>query len=170
MSSDSSSAGLPTLSDCSAGTSSASSFSYTPLPAMIRVAAVQSWPLLKKPASLTASATALRSASSKTTTGALPPSSRWTRFTVCAAAAAISMPVTVSPVSEIMSTSGCVTSRWPATLPGPVMTLSTPLGKMSAASSASANAVSGVFDAGLSTTVHPAASAGPAFQMAIMSG
>ena len=55
-------------------------------------------------------------------------------------------------------------------LPGPVTTLSTPLGKMSAANSASASAVRGVADAGLSTTVLPAASAGPSFQIAIISG
>ena len=91
-------------------------------------------------------------------------------MTVCAAAWAISMPVAVSPVSETMSTCGWVTRRMPAVLPGPVITLSTPGGKMSAASSAIASAVSGVAEAGLSTTVLPAARAGPSFQMAIISG
>ena len=137
---------------------------------MMRVAAVQSWPELKKPASLIVSARASMSASSNTSTGALPPSSRCTRFTVCAAAAAISFPVAVSPVRLTMSTSGCVMSRCPTTPPGPVMTLSTPFGKMSAAISARRSAESGVMDAGLRTTVQPAASAGQSFQIAIMSG
>src|SRR6184192_4466087 len=73
---------------------------------MTRVAAVQSWPELKKPAVLTQLLTASRSASSKTTTGALPPSSRWTRFNVCVAAFATSLPVATSPVSDTMSTPG----------------------------------------------------------------
>ena len=41
---------------------------------------------------------------------------------------------------------------------------------MSDASSASLNAVNGVFSAGLSTVVQPAASAAPIFQIAISSG
>ena len=100
----------------------------------------------------------------------MPPSSRWTRFTVCAAAAAISFPVAVSPVSETMSTSGWRMSRSPTTAPGPVTTFRTPFGKMSAASSAMRSADSGVIEAGLSTTVQPAAIAGHSFQIAIISG
>ena len=42
-----------------------------------RVAAVQSWPALKKPPARIPSTADSRSASSKTITGALPPSSRW---------------------------------------------------------------------------------------------
>ena len=71
------------------------------------------------------------SASSKTTTGALPPSSRCTRLSVSAACAAIHLPVSTEPVSETMSTSGCSTSAAPVSLP-PAMTLSTPLGRNSA--------------------------------------
>ena len=41
---------------------------------------------------------------------------------------------------------------------------------MSAASSARRSAESGVIDAGLSTTVQPAASAGQSFQIAIING
>ena len=58
----------------------------------------------------------------------------------------------------------------PTVLPGPVITFKTPFGKISAASSASASAVSGVWDAGFNTTVLPAASAGASFQIAIISG
>ena len=69
-----------------------------------------------------------------------------------------------------MSTCGCVTRRRPTTAPGPVTTFSTPVGKISAASSARRKAVSGVALEGLSTTVHPAANAGAIFQIAIMIG
>jgi rhodanese-related sulfurtransferase len=79
-------------------------------------------------------------------------------------------PVSTEPVSETMSTSGWVTSACPAGSPWPAITLRTPLGRNSAASSASRSVVSGVVSAGFSTTVFPAASAGPIFQPAIMSG
>ena len=110
------------------------------------------------------------STSSNTTTGALPPSSRCTRLSVSDAALAIHLPVPGDPVSETMSTSGWVTSEEPAGSPWPVITLSTPFGKMSAASSASLSVETGVVSAGLSTTVLPVASAGPIFHTPIISG
>ena len=66
--------------------------------------------------------------------------------------------------------SGCVTSDEPAGWPWPVITLSTPVGSTSAASSASLTVEIGVVSAGLRTIVLPAASAGPIFQAAIISG
>ena len=102
-------------------------------------------------------------------TGALPPSSRWTRLSVSEAALAIHLPVPGEPVRQTIATSGWVTIDWPASLP-PAITLSTPLGKNSAAISPSSSVVSGVVGAGLSTIVFPVASAGPIFQIAIMSG
>ncbi len=54
--------------------------------------------------------------------------------------------------------------------PLPVMTLRTPGGRISAAISARARAVSGVRMDGLRMTVLPAASAGPIFQPAMYSG
>src|ERR1700735_3733037 len=63
-----------------------------PGPASTRVAAVQSWPALKYPAPAMPSAVAAMSASSNTMTGALPPSSRWTRLRSSAAALATSPP------------------------------------------------------------------------------
>src|SRR5215208_4244174 len=98
------------------------------------------------------STTASRSASSKTTTGALPPSSRCTRLSVSAAAAATALPVATSPVNETISTPGCLTMLAPTGSPSPVMMLSTPPGKMSAASSAIIMVVSGVCSDGLRTT------------------
>ena len=110
------------------------------------------------------------STSSKTTTGALPPSSRWTRLSVSAAALAIHLPVGGEPVRQTISTSGWVTSSTPVGSPWPPIALSTPGGSMSAHHSAKSSVVSGVVSAGLSTTVLPAASAGPIFQIAIISG
>ena len=78
----------------------------------------------------------VESASSKTMTGALPPSSRWSRLTMSAAVRAMCLPVSVSPVTEIIPTFGWATSASPIAAPVPVMTLSTPGGRMSAAISA----------------------------------
>ena len=72
------------------------------------------------------STTASRSASSKTITGALPPSSRCVRLSVPEAACRILRPVATSPVTETMRTFGCLTSGWPTLAPRPQTTLSTP--------------------------------------------
>ncbi len=69
------------------------------------------------------------------------------------------------------ATSGCSTSRWPQTLPGPATTFTTPSGSPASSTSFSnSSAVSGVSSAGFSTSVLPAASAGAIFQQAIVSG
>ena len=102
-------------------------------------------------------------------TGALPPSSRCTRLSVFAACSAIHLPVPTEPVSETMSTPGCSTIAAPASLP-PATTFSTPLGRISAAISASFSVLMGVVGAGLRTIVLPAPSAGPIFHTAIISG
>jgi hypothetical protein len=127
---------------------------------------------LKKPAIWIHSAALATSASSNTITGALPPSSRCTRFSVSAAFFAISRPVELSPVSETIPTSGCLTIASPTGSPSPVTTLKTPGGKTSASAIHCANfsSVSGVFSAGLMTMVLPAASAGPSFHAAMYSG
>ena len=91
-------------------------------------------------------------------------------MSVSDAALAIHLPVSGEPVSETMSTSAWVTSDEPVGSPWPAMTLSTPAGRISAASSASLNVSIGVVSAGFSTIVLPAASAGPIFQIAIISG
>ena len=54
---------------------------------MARVAAVQSCPVLMSDAATAPWTAASTSASSNTTKGALPPSSRWTRLPVSAAVA-----------------------------------------------------------------------------------
>ncbi len=131
---------------------------------------MQSWPLLAKPAILIPGITRSMSASSKMMTGALPPSSRWTLLSDAEAAFATSLPVATSPVSETMLTRGWRTRPAPTGSPCPVITLKTPGGKRSCTSSASRSVVSGVCSEGFSTTVLPAASAGPIFQIAIISG
>ena len=103
--------------------------------------------------------------------GLLPPSSRLTFLIVPAAVRMISRPVAVSPVNAILPTPSWAASAVPTMGPGPVTTLSTPGGSpASSASSPSRSAVSGDHEAGLSTAVFPAASAGPTFQLAIISG
>ena len=113
---------------------------------------------------------AARSASSKTTTGAFPPSSRCTRFSVFGGALATARPLSTEPVNAIMSISGCSDSRAPTTGPEPVTMFSTPAGSRSATSSANFRVVSGVCSDGLITTVFPAARIGASFQAAISSG
>ena len=83
-----------------ASVSAATNSSWMPGPASTRVAAVQSWPALKSPAPAMPSAAFSMSASSKTMTGALPPSSRWTRLRSAAAASATSMPARTEPVID----------------------------------------------------------------------
>ena len=74
-------------------------------------------------------------------------------------------------MNETLSTSGCEASSSPTVAPPPVIMFTTPLGRsVSSSSSARRSAVSGVFDAGLSTTLLPIASAGASFHTAITSG
>lgn len=134
-----------------------------------RVAAVQSWPALKYPAIAMHSAAASRSASSKTITGALPPSSRCVRLRCPPALAATARPAATDPVTETICGVGCETSAAPVSR-SPVTTLKTPGGRCFAASSASITVVTGVVSLGLSTTVLPAATAGTNFQIAIIIG
>jgi hypothetical protein len=92
------------------------------------------------------------------------------RLSESAALRAMSLPVSTSPVIETMATPGWRTSASPAPSPCPHTTLNTPGGKMSAATSASFRAVSGVSSDGLRMNVLPAARAGPSFHVAMLSG
>jgi hypothetical protein len=127
---------------------------------------VQRWPFIVKICATAASTAASGSASSKTTTGDLPPSSTEERFRVGAPAAITSWPVLVSPVKQIRSTPGWDDSAAPAVSPRPCTTLKTPAGRSASATTwASSVAVRGDHSAGLSTTVFPAASAGAIRQL-----
>ena len=76
------------------------------------------------------------SASSNTTTGALPPSSRCTRLSSAAALAATSMPARTDPVTDTIAGVSCSTIARPVSR-SPQITLNTPGGRNSAAISAS---------------------------------
>ena len=58
-----------------------------------------------------------RLASSNMISGDLPPSSRVRRLRLPAAALTISLPTSVDPVNEILSTSGCAASAAPVVSP-----------------------------------------------------
>ena len=79
------------------------------------------------------------------------------------------MPARTLPVIATMAGVGCETRAEPVDR-SPVTTFSTPGGRNSAASSASSSVLTGVVSDGLRTMVLPAASAGPIFQIAIISG
>jgi hypothetical protein len=102
----------------------------------------------------------------------LPPSSRNTFFTVSLAARMMARPVGVEPVKLTMSTRGSVTSASPAAGVEALTTLTTPAGMSvcSATSLASAALTHGVCGGPLTTTVHPAASAGTSLASVIWTG
>ncbi|RPK40330.1 hypothetical protein EES39_25445 [Streptomyces sp. ADI92-24] len=138
------------------------------------MAAVQSCPALKKPPTIRSSTAFARSASSKTTAGALPPSSRWTRLTSRAALWATWMPARTEPVMEAIAGVGCSTISRPVSR-SPQTTLKIPRGRSSDSRTPpmipAIRAVdAGVVSDGLSTTALPAASAGANFQTAIRRG
>ena len=118
---------------------------------------------------LTASATF---ASSRTTKGALPPSSIEQRITWSAASRRRIFPTKVEPVNERFFTR----ESWSSLLiAGPdwagKITLRTPAGKPARSKiSAIASAVSGVSPAGFKIMVQPAAIAGPILRVAIPAG
>src|SRR5437879_10817376 len=117
----------------------------------------------------TVSAVAATSASSKTMTGALPPSSRWTRLRSAAAAWATSIPARTLPVIDAIAGTGCDTSAAPV-VRSPHTTLNTTAGRNSAMISAISSVLSGVVSDGFSTTVLPDAIAGAHFHNAITIG
>src|ERR1700761_4459502 len=113
-----------------------------------------------------------RSASSSTTNADLPPSSKNTFLSVTAASLITLRPVAVEPVNETRSTRGSLASNAPTVWSLEVMTLTTPGGKSvcSVMISPSTPAHHGVSGAGFSTTVLPAASAGPSLARLIWCG
>src|SRR3954447_11290796 len=128
---------------------------------MSRDPAMQVWPVAAKIPATTPLAAASRSASAKIMCGDLPPSSRLTRARWSAAPFITSLPVDVAPVNATLSTPGCATSGAPASSPKPVTTLKTRGGKpASSTSRANSSVEAGACSAGLTTKVHPAASAG----------
>mmetsp|Transcript_668 Transcript_668/g.2610 ORF Transcript_668/g.2610 Transcript_668/m.2610 type:complete len:299 (-) Transcript_668:252-1148(-) len=146
--------------------------SYFDASTKMRELAQQHCPALRnRPTCATSTALAM-SACSVTMSGLFPPSSRDTRRKrgVSAHAFRTSVPTAVLPVKAILSRSSCATSIFPASS-SPGSTLTTPGGKpASIMSSAILLAERGVWGAVLSTTVHPAASAGESFHAAVVCG
>ena len=153
------SSGWPVLVSLARSVIASTKSSWIRGPASTRVAAVQSWPALKYPASAIACAAFSRSASSKTTTGALPPSSRWVRLSCRAAADATSIPARTDPVIATSCGISWSTSARPVSR-SPQTTLNTPGGRNSLHSSASSTVDAGVVSLGLSTTVLPGGEGG----------
>ncbi len=167
--STSSSSGWPVLVSAAAFARAATKSSWIDSWTRTRVAAVQSWPALKKPATEMSSTALSMSTSSKTTTGALPPSSRWTRLTSLAADSATCMPARTEPVMAARAGVECSTMARPVSR-SPQTTLKTPLGRIAPMISAISTVDAGVVSDGLSTTVLPAAMAGANFHTAIIIG
>src|SRR5258705_22184 len=112
------------------------------------------------------------SASSNTRKGALPPSSIAGLTTLSAASCSSLRPTSVDPVKETMRTRGSCSIAL-TTLPDERegMTLTTPAGTpASSRIGISASMVSGVSEAGLSTTGQPASSALPLLRVAMAAG
>mmetsp|Transcript_31158 Transcript_31158/g.74065 ORF Transcript_31158/g.74065 Transcript_31158/m.74065 type:complete len:360 (+) Transcript_31158:422-1501(+) len=155
---------LPSLRAATFSARRAANVSYTDSWTRIRLAHMHVCPAFRKAERAAPEAARSRSASSKTMSGALPPSSSETFLTVSAAPAISFFPTAVDPVKPIFLTASDARSVLPMAFASPVTTLMTPGGIPARwASSARASAVSGVASAGFRTTVQPAASAGATF-------
>ena len=130
---------------------------------------MQTWPALTYPPVAVAAATWSRSASGRTMSGQLAPSSSERRLTP--ATRVICSPTAVEPVKLIFRTRGSAQSTGPSSEPEPVRHWIAFSGNPASSSLRVRNsAVSGVCRAGLSTTALPAASAGPTLWMTSMAG
>src|SRR5207237_8716231 len=123
---------------------------------MMRLVAVQRWPLVPKPPHKPLSMARSRLASSSTIMGFLPPSSSEQCLKLLAAVVPTIRPTAVEPVREMARTSGCSSSGPPTSEPKPETTLITPRGTpASLRVRARLNVESGVSCAGLITQVLP---------------
>src|SRR5215471_10644898 len=137
----------------------------------MRLAQTQVWPALRYLEAMAPFTAASRSASSKTMKGALPPSSSESFFTVPAHCSIRIFPVSVEPVNVSLRTIGFEVISPPISLADPVTQEKTPLGTPArSANSHSASAENGVWLAGFSTIVQPAANAGPHLRVIIAAG
>src|SRR6201985_1533775 len=119
----------------------------------------------------TPAAAAVRSASSNTMFGDLPPSSSETRFRLFAAVSYTRAPVVSDPVKVILATPGWLISSLPISGPKPVTTLKIPSGMpASLVSAANSRVEAEVNSDGLTMTAQPAASAAAHFQATNNSG
>ena len=138
---------------------------------MKRFAAMQAWPMARILAATAPSTAAGTSASSKTTNGALPPSSIERRRPCRTAVAASDWPTGEEPVNESLRRRGSARTASVTACERQVRTLTTPSGRpTSARTFANSSVVRGVALAGRTTTVQPAARAGAILRVAMASG
>ena len=120
----------------------------------------QTWPALRNLPPAAVLAAASMSASSKTSTGACPPSSIVQRLRVAAACLASSLPTSVEPVKLILRGMSEASTRSETGAGSPKTTLSTPSGRPASwKARATWTAVEGVSSEGLMTIEQPAPSA-----------
>mmetsp|Transcript_21084 Transcript_21084/g.65352 ORF Transcript_21084/g.65352 Transcript_21084/m.65352 type:complete len:351 (-) Transcript_21084:421-1473(-) len=161
----------PTLMPAVASVSRLQNSSYSDACTKTRLTLTHTWPAFLNLMLMQPATAASRSASSKTSSGALPPSSRLTFFTVSAHWRISSLPTAVDPVKVSLRTSLEAHSTPPMAGASPMTQLSTPGGTPArSASSISARQHSGVSSDGLMTTVQPTASAGAHFRVIIAMG
>src|SRR5579862_1439316 len=138
---------------------------------MIRLVAVQLWPVVPKPPHNPPSMARSRLASSSTIMGFFPPNSSEQCLKLFAAVCPTIFPTALDPVSEIAFTSGCSVSGVPTLVPNPDTMLTTPLGNPASTRQRTRLKVeSGVSCAGLITQVLPQTSAGNSFHDGIAMG
>src|SRR5438067_1026652 len=138
---------------------------------MIRLVAVQRWPVVPKAPQSAPSIARSRFASSSTIMGFLPPSSSEQCLKLLAAVVPMVLPTALDPVNEIARTSGCSSIGAPASAPNPVTMFTTPFGTPASASTRTKlNVESGVSCAGLITQVLPQTKAGNSFHDGIAMG
>src|ERR1022692_556684 len=138
---------------------------------MMRLVAVQRWPVVPNAPHKPPSTASSRLASSSTIIGFLPPNSSEQCLKLLAAVAPTIRPTAEEPVSEMARTVGCSVSGVPTAVPKPVTTLITPFGMPASVSACTRLKVeSGVSCAGLITHVFPQTTAGSNFQDEIALG
>src|ERR1035441_2674163 len=132
---------------------------------MMRLVAVQRWPVVPKAPQRPPSMARSRLASARTIIGFLPPSSREQCLKLLAAVAPTILPTADDPVREMARTVGCSVSGVPTSVPNPVTMLMTPLGTPASVRAwTRLNVERGVSCAGLMTHVLPQTIAGSSFQ------
>src|ERR1043165_4849831 len=138
---------------------------------MMRLVAVQRWPVVPKAPQSAPSMARSRLASSRTIIGFLPPSSSEQCLKLLAAVVPMVLPTELEPVNEIARTSGCSSMGAPASAPKPLTIFTTPLGTPASTKVLTRLKVeSGVSCAGLITQVLPQTSAGSSFHDGIAMG
>ncbi len=134
----------------------------------MRSTETHTWPALRNDPLTAKSAARSRSASSRTTIGSLPPSSRTSRFRSRPARSMIDLPTAWLPTKAIISTSAA-TSAFPVSS-APCTSPRTPGGSAPAIAAWRRAPESGVTSEGFHTTVFPARSAGASSVSGIESG